>query len=101
MYLSLQENIKYLVFSWKLLGICYFIAFTPISQPSYIRKGKCRPATPTAAPSRLGDPPWILKWARLESYGRRLISLIEKTIRIAFFFGKTNIFKILRLNKKK
>ena len=38
--------------------------------------------------SRSGDPPWILKWAGLESSDRRLISSIGKTKRIAFFFGK-------------
>ena len=34
----------------KALAIC------DIKKVSYIRKGKCRPATPTAAPSRSGDP---------------------------------------------
>ena len=71
----------------------YFYVFSPIEIPphasvlqhtilstvyniqSYIRKGKCRPATPAAPPvSRSGDPPWILKWAGLESSGRRLNS---------------------------
>ena len=41
---------------------------------SYIRKGKYRPATTTTTVSRLGYPPWILKWAGLESSGRRLNS---------------------------
>ena len=44
--------------------------------------GLLRPST-----SRSGDPPpWILKRARLESSGQRLISSIGKTKRIAFFF---------------
>ena len=48
------------------------------SSLSYIRKGKCRPATtptPTPTPpSRSGYPPWILKRGGLESSGRRLNS---------------------------
>ena len=40
-----------------------------------------------------GDPPpWILKWAGLESSGQRLISSIGKTKRIAFFFSPNKIF---------
>ena len=44
---------------------------------SYIRKGKCRPATtttPTPTPSRSGYPPLTLQRAGLESSGRRLNS---------------------------
>ena len=44
---------------------------------SNIRKGKYRPATTTtdaAAVSQSGDPPWILKWAGLESSGQNLYS---------------------------
>ena len=51
---------------------------------SYIRKGKYRPATPATPPSRSGDPPWVLKWAGLESSGRRIIYSIGKTKIIAF-----------------
>ena len=36
--------------------------------------------------SRSGDPPWILKWAGLESSGQRLISSTGKIKKIAFFF---------------
>ena len=67
---------------------------------SYIRKGKYRPATPTAAAappavSRSGDLPWILKRVGLETFGQRLKSSISKTKRIAVFFpAKKNIFKI-------
>ena len=61
--------------------------------PSYIRKEKYRPATTPAAPmSRSGYPPWILKRGGVESSGRRLISSIGKTKRIAFFFCKKKIF---------
>ena len=45
--------------------------------------------------SRSGYPPWILKRGGLESSGRRLISSIGKTKRIAFFyffFWRKNIF---------
>ena len=61
---------------------------------SYIRKGKYRPATPTtaaAAPSRSGDPPWILKSSGLESSVQILISSSDKTKKIEilslFFFA--------------
>ena len=58
---------------------------------SYIRKGKCRPATPTPTPtppSRSGYPPWILKWAGVESSCPTLISSIGKTKRIAIFWAR-------------
>ena len=54
--------------------------------------------------SRSGDPPWILKRGGLESSGRRLISLIGKTKRIAFFFfsaKKKNLFKKISIFLKK
>ena len=54
-----------------------------MSHVSYIRKGKCRPATTPM--SRSGYPSWILKWAGLESSGQRLISSIGKTKKKAFF----------------
>ena len=54
------------------------------------------------APSRSGDPPWILKRGVLESSGQRLISSIGKTKRIAsLFFGKKNIFKIFKFLEEK
>ena len=75
------------------------------NQPSYIRKGKCRPATTTTPPvSRSGYPPWILKRAGLESSGRRLISSIGKTKGIAFCFVFSKFFfflKIFRFFEKK
>jgi hypothetical protein len=56
-----------------------------------IRKGKYRPDTIPAAAvcacmSRLGYPPWILKWGELESSGQRLISSIGKTKGKRHFF---------------
>ena len=47
------------------------------------------PTTTTAAVSRSGYPPWILKQGELESSGRILISSNGKTQRIAFLVGKT------------
>ena len=44
-------------------------------------------------PSGSYYPPWILKRAGLESSGRRLISSIGKTKRIAFFFCQKKITK--------
>ena len=53
--------------------------------------------------SRSGDPPWILKWARLESSGRRLISSIGKARRIAFLFlfWWNRYFQNCQIKKKK
>ena len=56
---------------------------------------------PSPPPSGLGYPPLNLKWAGLESSGQRLISLIGKTKRITFFFGKKKRFKILEHKDKK
>ena len=49
---------------------------------SYIRKGKCRPATTPTTPSRSGYPPWILKQGGLESSGQRLREDIRKKSRL-------------------
>ena len=67
---------------------------------TYIRKEKYRPATTPAAAATpmyvtLTGPPWILKWAGLESSGQRLISSIGKTKRIYKNWQK-KYFKILR-----
>ena len=60
----------------KCSGESTTVSYCSFMDVSYIRKGKCRPATPTTptAVSRSGDPPRILKWAGLESSGRRLNS---------------------------
>ena len=72
---------------------------------SYIWKEKYNPAATTpiyVCMSRLGYPPWILKWGGVESSGQRLISSIDKTKIIAFFSfqQKTKKIKNVRLNKK-
>ena len=62
----------------------------------YIRKEKYRHATTPAAAAAaafpmyvtLRGPPWILKRAGLESSGKRFISLICKTRKMAFFGKK-------------
>ena len=41
-------------------------------------------------------PPWILKWGGLESSDRRIISLIGKTKKIAFFFLFGKYFFLLQ-----
>ena len=67
------------------------------------RKGKYLPATTTTTPtppSRSGDPPWILKWAGLVSFGRKLISSIGKIKRIIFFFRNFFFFKMFRFKKR-
>ena len=80
------------------------VAMTRINQvnSSYIRKGKCCPATtPTTTPSCSGDPPLILKRVGLESSGRRLISSIGKTKSIAFFFPAIFFFFFFIFFEKK
>ena len=75
------QNIFFIETSWRLvvnrkklrLDLSYY-------WESYIRKEKYCPATTTPAAaatpvSRSGYPPWVLKWGRLESSGRELISL--------------------------
>ena len=72
------------------------LSLVELVSKSYIRKEKYRPATTpvaSAAPMSCSIyPPWILKWAGLESSGRRLISSIVKTKIIAFFFGNFFFF---------
>ena len=71
---------------------------------SYLRKGKCRPATaPSPPPSPSGYPPptWPLKEGGRASSCQRLISSFDKTKKIAFFGGQKNIFKMFRFLKKK
>ena len=65
---------------------------------SYIRHKDFRSSSVRV--SRSEYPPWILKGGELESYGRRLISSIGKTKRIAFFSRQENIFKISNFLKK-
>ena len=52
---------------WAIVKSTWYI--TILIGQSYIRKGKYRPATPTASVSRSGDPPGNLKRGRLESFG--------------------------------
>ena len=51
--------------------------------PSFVRTSSVRLRVP---------PPWILKRGGVESSGRRLISSIGKSKRIAFFFFKEKIY---------
>ena len=89
---KVKQQIGYTFYIVNNVCCCVFTKYCLIS---YIKKGKYRPATTTpTSPSRSCYHSWILKRGGLDTSGRRLISAIGKTKRIAFFWTKKNILKI-------